>query len=160
MPLLSKPSAAARTALIYITLGALILVWTGVVYVYLRNNDSPENPVRPGVWYICYGFFLTGGVLLVIGLALGRIGRAARHAELPPPEVTGVEAKNEQLAAARAPIMAPVNPAAPVVQNRPVNGPAVAPNAPAAVPVQAPAAAPVPPAVSNPPTNSPRRQVK
>src|SRR5205823_8454952 len=99
--------------------------------------------------YWCFGFFLTGVTLLVIGLALGRIGRAARHAELPPPEVTQAEAQAEQNAAARAPIVAPTNPAtplgAPPVQGAHPGVPGV-PTAPAATPVAAPGsvAAPIP----------------
>jgi hypothetical protein len=107
MAMLSKPSAAARTSLIYITVGALTIVWSAIWYVSLRNNPD----VRPSTWYFCTGFFLTGVTFLVIGLALGRIGRAARHAELPPPEVTAAETNVAQNAAARAPIIAPVNPA-------------------------------------------------
>ncbi len=107
MALLSRPSSAARTALIYITLGTLILVWAGIWYVWIQNH----NPVSEATYYICVGSLLTGLAFLVIGLALGRIGRAARHAELPPPEITDVEANATQAAAARAPIVAPVNPA-------------------------------------------------
>jgi hypothetical protein len=81
MPILSKPSGAARTAVIYVTVGALIDVWTVIYWVYLGRH--PEGHAE-GAYYWVYGFFFTGLVLLVIGLALGRIGRAARHAELPP----------------------------------------------------------------------------
>jgi hypothetical protein len=109
MPLLSRPSAAARTALIYITLGALIVIWSAIWFVYLKNSTE----VKYSTWYFCTGFFLTGLTLFVIGLALGRIGRAARHAELPPPEITPTEANVDQNAPARAPIVAPVNPVAP-----------------------------------------------
>jgi hypothetical protein len=131
MPVLSKPSAAARTALIYITVGALTVVWSVIWYVWLRNQAE----VRAGTYYWCAGIFLTGLTLLVIGLALGRIGRAARHAELPPPEVTGIEARVDQNAAARAPMVAPVNPAAPgLAANVPVATTAVAPVPPPARP--------------------------
>jgi hypothetical protein len=123
--LLSKPSSAARTSLFYITLGALMIVWCGVWYVYLHNYP----PDTAGVYYWCTGFLVTGLTLLVIGLALGRIGRAARHAELPPEEVIGPMANAEQSAAARAPIIAPVNPAAPAVVP---NAPVMNPNAPVA----------------------------
>jgi hypothetical protein len=109
MPLLSKPSSAARTALVYITLGSLIIVWTGISYLYLFRYP----PEREYIWYWCHGFMLTGIVLLVIGLALGRIGRAARHAELPPQEVTPAEANIDKNMAARAPVVAPVSPAMP-----------------------------------------------
>lgn len=108
MPLLSKPSAAAFTSLFYITTGALLDVWTGIWYVYLQRHP----PQYDGTWYWCYGFMLTGLTLMAIGFGLGRIGRSARHAELPPSEVTPAEANAELNAAARAPIVAPVNPAA------------------------------------------------
>jgi hypothetical protein len=110
MPILSQPSPAARTSLMYITIGALTDVWSGIWFVYLRQN-SPENHY---VWYFCYGFLLTGLTLVVIGLAIGRIGRSARHAELPPEEVTAAVAQVDQNAAARAPMIAPMNPALPI----------------------------------------------
>jgi hypothetical protein len=110
MPLLSQPSSAARTSLFYITVGALMVVWTGIWFAYL-NSNPPESP---SVYYWCTGFMVSGVTLLVIGLALGRIGRAARHAELPPPEVTAPVATAEQTG--------PVNPAAPVAGNGPVAG--------------------------------------
>lgn len=75
----SKPSMAARMAIIYITIGALLGVWSGIWYFYLKRHDGSEL-----LFYWCYGFFFTGLTLMIIGLALGRIGRAARHAEAPP----------------------------------------------------------------------------
>lgn len=110
MPVLSKPSSAARTALVYITLGALTVIWT-LVYYWWRKDHPPEGG-GDAYKYVSLGFLVTGLTLFVIGLAVGQIGRAARHAELPPPEVTGVEARVEQAAASRAPMIAPVNPAA------------------------------------------------
>jgi hypothetical protein len=101
MPFLSKPSGAARTSITYITVGALIDVWTIICWVYL--NRHPEGH-SDAAYYWVYGFFFTGIVLLVIGLALGRIGRAARHAELPP------EAPNE-------PTAEPANIVAPGIPN-------------------------------------------
>jgi hypothetical protein len=130
MPVLSKPSAAAFTALSYITLGALMDVWSAIWYVYLSNTGrAASDPV----WYWCYGFLLTGLALLLIGFGVGQIGRAARHAELPPPEITPTEAQIDKMAAARAPMIAPVNPAAA----------AVAPNGQTVVPTAQIAAAPV-----------------
>jgi hypothetical protein len=80
MWLFHQASTAARTALIYITTGALIVIWTVVWYVYLFNH-SPETSAS---YYWCTGFLVTGLTLIVIGLALGSIGRSARRAELPP----------------------------------------------------------------------------
>ncbi|CAN5295844.1 hypothetical protein BH10PLA2_BH10PLA2_22070 [soil metagenome] len=110
MPILSTPSSAARTSLIYITTGALIDIWSGIWFAYLRRN----SPVSDITWFLCYGLILTGLTLVVLGLAIGRIGRSARHAELPPQEVTNAVAEVDQTAAARAPIVAPINPAMPV----------------------------------------------
>ena len=113
MPVLSKPSAMAGASLTYITVGALINVWSGIRMWYLRSH-APVDDVQI---YWCWGFLLTGTVLLLIGLAVGAIGRAARHAELPPAEVMPTEAKVEEGAALRAPIVAPVNPALPLAGN-------------------------------------------
>src|SRR5262245_24747081 len=96
MQLLTK-SPAARTALIYVTLGLLMVVWPGVWGTYLFNNP----PAGHGAYYWCGGFAVTGVALLVLGLGLGRLGRAARSAELPPAEVTSAVASAEQTAAAR-----------------------------------------------------------
>ncbi len=80
MPLSANP--AARTSLIYITLGALIDIWTGVWYWYLRTHS--EGDQHSGVYYICTGLMLTGTILIIIGFAVGRIGKEARHADAPP----------------------------------------------------------------------------
>ncbi len=129
MPILSKPSGAARTSLIYITAGALIDVWTIIYWVYLSRHPEGHADLS---YYWVYGFFLTGVVLLVIGLALGRIGRAARHAELPP------ELPDGQTAEPPANAVPPGAPAAgpgPVYYTVPAQG----------VPAAQPAAAAVPP---------------
>jgi hypothetical protein len=98
-PILSKPSSAARTAVMYITLGALMVVWTVVWYLYLNSHGGTD-----ALYYWCYGFFFTGLVLIFIGITIGRIGRSARHAELPP-EVKPQEPTAEP--AVTAPVPAP-----------------------------------------------------
>lgn len=123
MALLTKPSKAAYASLMYITLGALTLVWSGIWYWFMRDAGTPSDSVR---WYWCYGFLATGLVLLVIGLGIGQIGRAARQAELPPPEAAPAEAQVQATAAAHPPA-AVINPA-------PLSATAPAPTA--AVPVQ------------------------
>jgi hypothetical protein len=116
MIMLSKPSSAARTALIYITAGALIDVWTGI-WLWWMSQHPPANE---STYFWAYGFLLTGATLLVIGFGLGRIGRAARHAELPPEEVTDAVKKAELDAAARAPVAVPAaNPAVPPLLSTP-----------------------------------------
>jgi hypothetical protein len=77
-------SPAARTALVYVTVGALTIIWTGVWYVFLHNNPPATN----GPYYFCGGLMASGLTMLFLGLGLGRLGRSAQHAELPPPELT------------------------------------------------------------------------
>jgi hypothetical protein len=102
MPTSTKPSFTAYTALIYVTVGALIAVWTGLWYWFLTQNP----PQTPSTWYWCYGLLATGLTLLIIGLTMGWIVRSARQAELPPKQVTPAAAKAEQSAAAGTPATA------------------------------------------------------
>jgi len=95
VPILSKPSSAAPASLFYITSGALLTVWSGIWFAYLRNNP-PSHQVYH---YICYGFLGTGLVLMAIGFTLGPLSRWARHAELPPSEATPAAPKVQQNAA-------------------------------------------------------------
>lgn len=134
MPILSKPSGAARTAVTYVTIGALIEVWSIVWYIWLTQHASPER--TEAAFYWCYGFLLTGLVLLAIGFALGRIGRAARHAELPPDAPANVTAEPPANA---------MPPGAPNGQGP--NGPA-APYFPSSAPVALPAQPAVPVAIA------------
>jgi hypothetical protein len=143
MALLSKPSPAARAALLYITLGSLTLVWSIVWYFWLRSQHAQQDVpfFSTAQDYVCLGTLLTGLTLLVIGLAVGRIGRAARHAELPPPEATPTVAQTDRLAAGTGQVAAPA-PQAPVAPGS-LRPPATQPVA--AVPAVPAAAQPVPP---------------
>jgi hypothetical protein len=94
MPLMSKPSSAPRTALFYITIGALLVVWSTTWYFLMTPDTNTKK-------FLDAGLFMTGVVLLVIGFGLGHLGRMARKAELPPQEATAAEARIDQNAAAR-----------------------------------------------------------
>jgi hypothetical protein len=95
MALLSKPAFGPRVALVYVTVGALIDVWTAVCYfTCVRNHEASER-----TWFWVTGLFLTGITLAILGLVLGLLGRAARKAELPPAEVTRAEAQDKHTAA-------------------------------------------------------------
>jgi hypothetical protein len=72
-------SSAARTALIYITVGSLVVIWTGVWFIYLLNN--PPESAWPNYW--CGGLVVSGFTLIAIGLGLGRIGKEAQRADVP-----------------------------------------------------------------------------
>jgi hypothetical protein len=94
MPILTRPEFGPRTALIYVTVGALIDVWTTVWYFTHEDYRSTLTHF----WVI--GLVLTGVIFVVLGLLLGRIGQAARAAELPPHEVVHSEAEIQKIAAA------------------------------------------------------------
>lgn len=72
-------SPAARTALVYVTAGALILIWTAVWSIWMRNHP----PESAGLYYVVGGLFATGLIVLLIGLGIGRLGFSARHADNP-----------------------------------------------------------------------------
>ncbi len=72
----------ARAALIYITLGALTEVWSGVWLWYLYGHNPPPPD---GIWFLSYGFLLTGLALLVIGLLIRWVSAAGRKS---PPVAT------------------------------------------------------------------------
>lgn len=128
MPILTHPAFGPRTAIIYITAGAMIDVWTIVWYWAFGRGEVLSDNTRFWLW----GFFLTGLTLIIIGAFLGRIGRAARKVEMPPSEAINAEASIQATAAA--------NPT-PVI----TTGPAAATAAPAR------AAAPSPAPVLNEP---------
>ena len=105
MPLLSKPAFGPRTAIIYITAGSLIDVWTAVWYFVYARDD--HGAISRNTWFWLAGLFLSGLTLICIGFFLGRIGQAARKAELPPKEAQDQETTIQATAAAHPqPVMA------------------------------------------------------
>jgi hypothetical protein len=78
VPILQAESRAPGTSLAYITIGAIMAVLAGTSYFFFDGNAY--------VGYIRTSFLVLGIVLMVIGFTVGHIGRAARKAEVPPPE--------------------------------------------------------------------------
>lgn len=120
MPILNKLTGAFPTALIYITAGTLLAVWTIVYWAF----NAPAT--RTGYLWVV-GFLMTGLSLLSIGLLLGRIGRAARTAELPPVEVSSAVVRTEidaahRVASPSAVSVGPINPtmADPITARAPI----------------------------------------
>jgi hypothetical protein len=111
----SQSSSAARTALIYITIGAMAVIWSAVWFLYLHNNP----PATTSVYYWCGGFLVSGVALIGIGFGLGQIARSARHADLPPQEATPAVVNTQPTA---------VVPVPPPVLPPKVTAPAVTPN--------------------------------
>lgn len=96
MTLLTRPASTTYASLVYITIGALTVVWSGIWLWYLRDTA----PHARATSYFAYGFLFTGVVVLGIGLAVGQIGRAARNAEIPPDSVVAAVAATDKTAAA------------------------------------------------------------
>jgi hypothetical protein len=94
---------------LYITIGSLLMVWTGVWYVYVLNHPPETSQVH----YWLAGLALTGLTLAFIGLAVGQIGRSARPAEPSNPAV--IAAPTEQAAVPAGPVAPPATQNAPAV---------------------------------------------
>lgn len=107
MPILTQPAFGPKVALAYVTVGALIDVWTGVWY-FTRDNELTRSQQ---FWIV--GLALTGLTFILLGLFLGPLGRSARRAELPPVAETQAEAAIQATAAANQPAVAPVAGVAP-----------------------------------------------
>jgi len=138
MPILSQPAFGPKTALAYITCGTLLDVWT-LVWYFTRETAMTQSD-----WFWLSGLFLTGMTFVVLGFALGPIGRAARQAEMPPAEIVQAEATIQNTAAANPPaVVSPVGGIAPPGTGSPqVGGVPSVPMAPAApVPAASTAAA-------------------
>ncbi len=135
MPMLSKPAFGPRTAIIYITAGALIDVWTAVWYFAIARREP--GGLTPNMQFWLWGFFLTGLTLIVVGVLLGHIGRAARRSELPPQDVTLAEAQIQAAAASHP---------------NPVVAGSVAPQSGSMGEAQSPMMAPAQPATAVPPS--------
>jgi len=96
-----KQASSATTAVLYVTVGALMAVWSSVYYVWLGRREGNDT-----AYLLCYGFFFSGLVLCGIGITLGRIARTVRDAEVTPPPDVHVNAPAD-------PSNAPVNAAPP-----------------------------------------------
>lgn len=131
MPILSHPAFGPKTALGYVTGGALLCVWT-LVWYFTRGQDRALDHTD---WFWLAGLFLTGTTFVFLGLVLGPLGRAARQAELPPTDAIHAEAAIAQTAAAHPPAVAAVPPTAPTI-------PPIAPAAQVPVMPTAPVATP------------------
>ncbi len=115
-------TSAARAALLYITVGSVMIVWSAIYYIYLDRHPPTQGD---GPWYWCTGFLLTGCTLLIIGLAVGWIGRAARQADQPHALINTRDAQGNPTAnvvplannavippgSNAPPVMPPINPA-------------------------------------------------
>ncbi|QEL15287.1 hypothetical protein [Limnoglobus roseus] len=98
MAMLTQPAFGPKLSIGLILAGTLMDVWT-LVWRFTLGGDE----LTPTSRFFFYGTLLTGITLLLVGLFLGHIGRAARKAEMPPAEITTAEAAINQTAAAHPP---------------------------------------------------------
>jgi hypothetical protein len=124
-----RQARSATMAIIYITAGALLDVWSVIYYIYLERESA-----HPNMFLLCYGLFGSGAVLLVVGLLVGQIGRASRAAEVvgAPPAQIVTPVNNVPAPPA---VVAPTEPAEAKIAP-PMNSRAVPASPPAAPPVR------------------------
>ncbi len=80
-----QPSPSTGIAIMYITVGILLTIWSSVWYYFLHHQDQAVSDWK---YFVCYGLFFSGLALLTIGLLVGRIGREAQHADIPVGQMT------------------------------------------------------------------------
>ena len=76
--LLRSQSKSASGAILYVTIGTLLMIWSGLWYFYFLRPDP-----NPPAWesFTCMGTILSGFAIAAIGLMFGLIGRGAKAAD-------------------------------------------------------------------------------
>lgn len=76
--LMKSPSRSAAGAIMYVTIGTLMVIWAGLWYYFFLSPLS-----NPPAWqkFVCVGTILSGLAIGVIGLLFGMIGREAKAAD-------------------------------------------------------------------------------
>ena len=78
LELLRRPSRSAAGAILYVTIGTLMVIWAGLWYWYfLMPQQNPPALQR----FMCVGIILSGFSIGIIGLLFGQIGREAKLAD-------------------------------------------------------------------------------
>ncbi len=83
--MIRSQSRSAFGAIMYVTIGTLLVIWAGLAY-YFFLKDNPDAP--PWQTFFCVGTILSGLAVGAIGLLFGLIGRSAKPADT----TTGVAA--------------------------------------------------------------------
>jgi len=83
--LIRSPSRSAAGAILYVTIGTLMIIWAGLWYYYFLFPLS-----NPPAWqqFACVGTILSGVAIVTIGLLFGSIGRDAKAADSTAGAVT------------------------------------------------------------------------
>ncbi len=76
----SRSFQSTRSSLGYITIGALVIAWTGIWFYYLLNHPT-NNAV---IYYLATGTLISGITLVLIGLCAGlTVPSAAINGQAP-----------------------------------------------------------------------------
>lgn len=70
----------ASSAVLYMTVGGLLVIWSGLWLVYLTNHP----PTGDMPYYVSAGLLLSGLGLMAVASMSGRLGRSARQADANP----------------------------------------------------------------------------
>ena len=76
--MLRSQSRSATGAILYVTVGTLLMIWSCLTYYYFLMNN-PEAPAWAN--FLCIGTILSGLAIASIGLLFGVIGRGAKAAD-------------------------------------------------------------------------------
>lgn len=123
MEIINKPTFTGRTALWYVTVGSIMMVWATIWYTWLYRHPSPGE----AQWYICTGTFLTGVALVIIGMCAGPITQLYTKEAVPTPAAHKAAAAEH--AVPPVPAIQPI-----IVTAAPPPAPAPAPAAPPPAP--------------------------
>ncbi len=76
--MLRTQSRSASGAILYVTVGTLLMIWSGLYYYYFLSAAE-----RASDWqnFTCIGTILSGLAIASIGLLFGVIGRGAKAAD-------------------------------------------------------------------------------
>ncbi|HUQ68220.1 MAG TPA: hypothetical protein VM165_01780 [Planctomycetaceae bacterium] len=76
--MLRSQSRSAAGAILYVTIGTLMMIWAGLYYYYFLM-PLPNPPAWQS--FACVGTILSGLAVAAIGLLFGMIGRGAKAAD-------------------------------------------------------------------------------
>ena len=117
---LRTQSKSAAGAITYVTVGTLLMIWSGLYYYFFLMREPNPSPEQS---FTCLGIILSGFAIAAIGLLFGLIGRGAKAADhmVAAGTVTPVAAADQGTGTSAAIGAAPVAAVAPVAAI-PTNG--------------------------------------
>lgn len=70
----------ASSAVTFVTIGSLLIIWSGLWLGYMFSHSSGTDFMR----FFATGLMLTGITLVLVGSLSGKLGRSAREADMTP----------------------------------------------------------------------------